>query len=126
MAFKISPLIGQTETAKLAIETFREKVKNLKSKSSKSSKGSKLFKKLKRKTDDDRAIDEIDAVFGQGPNFCTKFDPLNYLYFTAIFISFESIGMLKYASIRFFNYGTKICLMGNCKYGFLLILVGDV
>ena len=38
----------------------------------------------------------------QGPNLCTKFDP-NDFFRTAIFISFESIGIYKSASIHYFS-----------------------
>ena len=51
--------------------------------------------------------------------------PPKLFFSTVIFISFEGLGMKKSASIRFFNYWTKISLMGHWKYDFLLILVRD-
>ena len=41
-----------------------------------------------------------------------------WIFCMVIFRSFESLVMSNAASIRFFNYWTKICLMGHSKYGF--------
>ena len=54
-----------------------------------------------------------------GKNRGSKIWPLKWFFRTATFISFESLGMKKFASIRVFNYSTKNSFLIDINWRYL-------